>query len=64
MIQMTELVRKDIKIVTIIVFQRGSFVYIKQKNRNFFFKAPNQISRCENCKVWKEKMYWIGLIAD
>ena len=51
MIQMTELVRKDIKIVTIIVFQRGSFVYIKQKNRNYFFKAPNQISRTENYNV-------------
>lgn len=51
MIQMTELVCKDIKIVTIIVFQRGNFVYIKQKNRKYFLKDPNQTSRCENCKV-------------
>ena len=34
MIQMTELICKNIKIVAIIVFQRGNFVYIKKKNRN------------------------------
>lgn len=51
MIQTTELVCNDIKIVTIIVFQRGNFVYIKQKNINYFLKDPNQTFRCENCKV-------------
>ena len=33
-IEMTELICKNIKIVAIIVFQRGNFVYIKKKNRN------------------------------
>ena len=51
MIQMTEISMNNIKIVTIIVFQRGNFAYIKQKNINYFLKGPNHTFRCENCKV-------------